>query len=189
MPEGFVLCQAKIHCMSKPVQFTTTILQFAEQGEKTGWTYIEIPADIAQQLKPGNKKSFRVKGKLDDYRIAAIALMPMGGGSFIMPLNATIRKGIGKRKGATLKVQLQADNKPQELSAEMMECLADEPKALAFFNTLAPSHRLYFSKWIESAKTEPTKTKRISQTVTALSKGRGFSEMIRALKQDRTDPG
>jgi hypothetical protein len=173
--------------MSKPVQFTTTILQFAKQGEKTGWTYIEIPADIAQQIKPGNKKSFRVKGKLDEYRIAAIALMPMGGGSFIMPLNAAIRKGTGKRKGATLKAQLEADNKPLKLSAELMECLDDEPKALAFFDTLAPSHKLYFSKWIEGAKTEPTKIKRIAQAVTALSKGRGFSEMIRALKQDRED--
>jgi hypothetical protein len=25
------------------VQFTTTIKQFGKQGEKTGWTYIEIP--------------------------------------------------------------------------------------------------------------------------------------------------
>ena len=32
-------------------------------GEKTGWSYIEIPAAIAQQLKPNYKKSFRVKGK------------------------------------------------------------------------------------------------------------------------------
>jgi hypothetical protein len=37
------------------VDFTTIILQFAEQGEKTGWTYIEIPADVAQEMKPGIK--------------------------------------------------------------------------------------------------------------------------------------
>lgn len=43
------------------VQFTTTIHKFDKQGEKTGWTYFEIPADLAQKLKPGNKKSFRVK--------------------------------------------------------------------------------------------------------------------------------
>jgi hypothetical protein len=40
------------------VQFTTTIKQFGKQGEKTGWTYIEIPADIAEKLIPGNKKGF-----------------------------------------------------------------------------------------------------------------------------------
>jgi len=62
------------------IDFTTTILQFGQQGEKTGWHYIEIPADIAQQLKPGNKKSFRVKGKLDHFSFSGVALLPMGGG-------------------------------------------------------------------------------------------------------------
>ena len=84
----------------RPVQFTTTIHKFDKQGEKTGWTYIEIPADVAQKMKPGNKKSFRVKGKLDSFNISGIALLPMGGGVFIMALNATMRKGIGKRHGA-----------------------------------------------------------------------------------------
>ena len=73
------------------VNFTTTLLQFAEQGEKTGWTYIEIPADIAEQIKPNNKKSFRVKGRLDNYKISSVALMPMGDGKFIMPFNAIMR--------------------------------------------------------------------------------------------------
>ncbi len=166
------------------VQFTTTILQFAEQAEKTGWTYILIPPDIAEQLKPGWKKSFRVKGKLDSHPIKAIALLPHGGGSFIMPINADMRKGIKKRKGAMLQVQLQEDKMPLQLSPELMECLTDEPQALAFFNSLAKSHQGYFSKWIESAKTEATKTKRIAQTVNGLSHKMNFGELIRSLKKE-----
>ena len=81
------------------VEFNTIILKFGDRGEKTGWRYIDIPADIAQQLMPGNKKSFRVKGKLDKYAIAHVALLPMGGGIFIMAVNAEMRKGIGKKKG------------------------------------------------------------------------------------------
>src|SRR5688500_7949439 len=88
------------------IRFTTTILQFGEMGEKTGWTYINIPSELSEKLKPGNKKSFRVKGKLDDYAIRGVALIPMGGGDFIMALNAEIRKGIKKRKGARLQVSL-----------------------------------------------------------------------------------
>ena len=72
------------------VKFTVTILKFGEQGEKTGWTYITIPAEIALQLMPDNKKSFRVKGKLDEYLIKGVALLPMGEGSFIMALNAAL---------------------------------------------------------------------------------------------------
>ena len=167
------------------LQFTTTILKFAKQGEKTGWTYIEIPADIVQQLKPGNKKSFRVKGKLDNYSFKAVALLPMGDGNFIMPINATVRKSIGKHHGTLLHVQLEEDTAPVLLNAELIECLRDEPDAINFFKSLPKSHQNYFSKWIESAKTEPTKAKRIAQTVTAMLRGQGFSQMIRSFKEHK----
>jgi hypothetical protein len=167
------------------VKYTTTILKFDSQGEKTGWTYIEIPADLAQELKPGNKQSFRVKGKLDRHAIAGIALLPMGGGSFIMPLNAEMRKATGKRKGAMLQVQLAVDDNPEPVTCpELMECLADAPEALAHFNSLPKGHRNYFMKWINSAKTIPTKEKRIAMAVIALSKKQGYNEMLRAQKDN-----
>lgn len=165
--------------------YTTIILKFEKKGEKTGWTYIDVPADVAVKLKPGNKKSFRVKGKLDNFSIKKIALLPMGNGDFIMPLNAAIRKGIGKKPGAMLRVQLQEDKAPLKLNAELMECLADDPDAMKFFKTLPGSHQNYFSKWIEGAKTDATKTKRIAQTVTAMSRKQGFSEMMRSLQRSR----
>lgn len=162
------------------IEFTATLKQFGEQGEKTGWTYIEIPADLAERLKPDTKKSFRVKGKLDNYKISGIALLPMGGGSFIMAINAGMRKGIGKRKGAILKVRLEEDKKAFQFNKDFMECLADEPAATEFFKSLPGSHQRYFSKWIDSAKTVETKTKRIAWAVTALSKRQGYGEMMRS---------
>jgi Domain of unknown function (DUF1905)/Bacteriocin-protection, YdeI or OmpD-Associated len=162
------------------VQYNTTIHRFEKQGEKTGWTYIEVPADIAQQLKPGNKKSFRVKGKLDNYKIAGVSLLPMGGGSFIMAVNAVMRKEIGKRHGAMLKVQLEEDKQAYQVNKDFMECLRDEPRALKAFDAMPKSFQHYYSKWIESAKTEPTKTKRIALAVSTLARGMNFSEMIRS---------
>ncbi len=152
------------------VQFSTIIKKFKQQGEKTGWTYIEIPATIAEKLKPNNKRSFRVKGSLDDYSFEGLALIPMGEGNFILAFNASIRKKIRKQKGASLNIRIEADNTPVQLNEELLECLADEPKSLAFFNQLTPGHRKYFSNWIASAKTDETKTKRIAQTINALSR-------------------
>lgn len=166
------------------VKFTVTIKRFDKQGEKTGWTYIEIPAVIAQQLNSENKKSFRVKGFLDEYSFSGISLLPLGSGDFIMALNATIRKCIGKGKGAFLEVKMEADRSPVLLSQELLECLSDEPKALVYFNKLPKSHQNYFSKWIESAKTEATKAKRIAQTVTACLRSEDYGEMIRSLKKN-----
>jgi hypothetical protein len=167
------------------VKFTTTILKFGEQGEKTGWSYINISANLAQRLKPGNKKSFRVKGKLDDHSINAMALIPMGEGNFIMALNGTVRKAIRKQKGDVVQVQIEVDEKEIKISSELMDCLADEPKALEAFDKLTKGHRNYFSNWIEAAKTEPTRAKRIAQTITAMLKGYDYGQMIRNLKEDR----
>jgi hypothetical protein len=167
------------------VCFSTIIKRFAEKGEKTGWTYIDIHAGIAQQLVPGNKKGFRVKGKLDDYIFEGISLVPMGGGDFIMPINATVRKNIKKRKGDSLKVQLEIDNKPVMPPAELIECLKDEPAALNHFYKLPKSHQNYFTRWIESAKTIQTRSKRIALSVNALATGRSFSEMFRKMKEER----
>lgn len=164
------------------VRFTTTLLKFGKQGEKSGWTYFEIPADIVQKLKPGNRKEFKVKGKIDRCALTRVSVLPMGDGSFIMPVNATMRKAIAKKEGAMVKVELSADESAFVFNEDFMECLADDPAAKKFFETLTGSHQRYFSKWIDSAKTEPTRTKRIAMAVSALAKKWGYPEMIRASK-------
>ena len=167
------------------IEFAAIILQFESQGEKTGWTYIEIPADIAQQLKPGNKKSFRVKGMLDGLAVNGMALMPMGGGNFILALKADIRKGIKKNAGAMLAVKLEEDKDYKiEVPDDLQECFEFEPDALAQFNTLPKSHRDYFIKWIESAKTNDTRAKRIVNTVNAMLRKWDYGTMIRAIRKE-----
>jgi hypothetical protein len=164
------------------MNFSATILKFGQQGEKTGWSYILITDAIAEKLNPGNKKSFRVKGKLDNYSIEKLALLPMGNGEYILPLNATIRKAIRKEKGAKVNVQIQVDKEEIKPPKDLLECLADEPESLAFFNSLSRSHRNYFIKWIDAAKTDATKAKRISRTLEAMSKRFNFSQMLHSLK-------
>lgn len=169
------------------VRFTTTILQFAERGEKTGWSYISIPAALAGKLKPGNKKSFRVKGRLDDYAFRGVTLLPMGEGDFIMPLNVKVRKAIWKNKGASLKVEMEVDNAPIKPPSDLLECLADEPRALENFQNHPKYQQNYFGNWVKSAKTDVTKAKRIAEIVSAMAKGWDFNQMIRARKKDRED--
>src|SRR4030095_6655344 len=100
------MIRAILKFITTMVQLATIMKRFDSQGEKTGWTYIEIPANLAQKLKPGNRKEFKVKGKIDKHAINRVSLLPMGGGAFIMPVNANMRKAIGKRHGAMVKVEL-----------------------------------------------------------------------------------
>jgi hypothetical protein len=162
------------------VQFTTQILRFDKMGEKTRWMYIEIRADIAEQINPGVKKGYRVKGKLDNYRIEKVAMLPMGEGSFIIPFNAQMRKGTRKQNGSVLNVSLELDERKIPINTELLDCLSDEPEALKYFNSLPKSHQGYFSKWIDTAKTKSTKAKRIAESVNALSLRKNFSDMLRA---------
>ena len=161
------------------VKFNATIKKFGSQGEKTGWTYLEISQKMAEKLQPGVKKSFRVKGSIDAYKIKQVSLMPMGDGSFILPVNLTMRKATRKKKGDTVELVLEHDPSELKLSQDFLACLADEPGAQEYFNSLPKSHQQYYSKWIESAKTEPTKIKRIAIVINGLARHMDYGAILR----------
>jgi hypothetical protein len=171
------------------VQFKAIIDKFAQMGEKTGWTYIIVPAKVANRLMPGKKTTFRVKGMLDSYSIKGVALLPRGNGDYIMAINATMRKNLKKTKGAELNVKLEADDGPLPVNSDLVECLKDDESAKEYFGSLTQGHKNYFTKWIDSAKTDPTKAKRIAQAITALSRKQDFGQMLRAIKADKEKLG
>lgn len=168
------------------VRYTTRILKFGQMGEKTGWKYIVIPADVANKLNKGVKTSYRVKGKLDSYPIKQVALLPMGEGEFIIPMNATIRRAIGKKEGAMLTVEIEVDKSAFAFNTDFMACLDDAPDAQKYFKTLPGSHQKYFSKWIDSAKTDATKSKRIAMALNGLARQLRYNEMLREERKKRT---
>jgi hypothetical protein len=166
------------------IKFKTTIQKFGKKGEKTGWSYIVFTSAAARKLK-ASKVSFRIKGRLDGHFVEGLALLPMGEGDFILPLNAAIRKTIGKKSGDRVTIEMELDSRTLLLSADLMKCLKAEPEALAFFKSLPKSHQNYFSKWIESAKTAQTKARRIVQTVIATANKQGYGEMLRSYRNTK----
>ncbi len=164
--------------------FSTTLLKFSKMGEKTGWTYVLIPHKIAEKIKPSNKKSFRVKGKIDDYKIKAVALLPMGEGDFIMPINAGMRKAIRKIHGAKVTLEIEEDKAEIKICTLLLDCLEDDPVANENFKKLPNSHQQYYSKWIQSAKTEATQTKRIAACIHAFSHNLSYGDMMKLLRKD-----
>ena len=172
------------------LKFKTVIHKYDTNGEKTGWNYIEIPAALAEKICPGSKRSFRVKGYIDKVAVEAMAMVPVGGGDFILPLKKELRKALRKEKGAPVVAALEKDDNPDPFPppADFKECLEDEPEAKRTFFALPRSHQHYFVKWIESAKTDVTRIKRISIAVNALSYGMQYGEMIRAEKKKQQIP-
>lgn len=165
------------------VSFKSKLEKYGQQGEKTGWTYLLIPAAIASQLQPSNKKSFRVKGVIGVLKVEQLALLPIGEGDFILPVKKEMRKSLGISLGEQVPMKLELDTNAFEINTELLECLEDDPPAKEFYNSLTPSHQRYFSKWIDQAKTEETKIARLTRCVQALAKKWDYGQMIRAGKK------
>lgn len=161
------------------VVFNCIIEKFEKKGEKTGWTYLLIPARVADKINKNVRKSYRVKGFINQYPISGVSLIPMGEGDFILPLNASMRKGVQKKTGDKVKVQLAVDTAEKKLSEELILCLQDEPVAMNVFNVLPKSHQRYYSNWVESAKTSETRAKRITKIIIGLSTGLSFGETMK----------
>lgn len=165
--------------------FEATILKFGAMGEKTGWSYIELPQDVTESLLPGNKKAFRIKGFLDDFSFEQASAIPMGNGLFILAINAGMRKGVHKNAGAILKVQIELDQAEFEVPADFVEWLEADEEAKKFFNSVPLSHQRYWVNWLAAAKTNATRESRMSRAIVALSQGFGFAEMLRAERAAR----
>jgi len=162
------------------INIKAEIERFAQMGEKTGWSYVFIPAEVANKIKPNCKVTFRVKGKIDEVSVTGMATTPMGNGDFIVALRSELRKKLKKEAGAQVQLWLEEDRDFKiEMPADLEMCLADESELLERFLRLPKSHQNYFIKYIEEAKTEVTRTKRLVMTVSAMEKQQDFGAMIR----------
>jgi len=102
-----------------------------------------------------------------------------------MALKAEVRKGIHKNAGAMLQVKLEEDKDYKiEIPDDLQECFDFEPDAVDFFYTLPKSHREYFIKWINEARTAETRNKRIVNTVNAMLRKWPFNVMLREMRKD-----
>lgn len=163
--------------------FKAIIQKFASKGEKTGWTYIDIPPDILKKLKLKNKKEFRVKGVMDDVKFDRLAAYPIGEGNYIIALNAEMRKKLGKKEGAMLSVKIDLDEAEALKSPELLACLEEDKIAKKQFESLLKSHQNYYHRYVYTAKGADTKAGRIVNVINAMYKKMNFGEMIRSLKK------
>jgi hypothetical protein len=165
------------------ITFTAELLKYDQKGEKTGWTYIDVQSKYAEKLRPGVKKSYKVKGFLDDHPLKLVALIPVGDGDYIIPVNQTMRKALGKKAGDHVNVRLEVDEDVYKISEELLACMKEDPEALKQYQSLPGSHQNYYSKWVESAKTDATRADRIYKVIYAMHHQLDYGAMIRYFRK------
>ena len=165
------------------ITFNAEIEKFETNGEKTGWSYVFIPQEIAEQIKPNNRREIRIKGFIDDVAVNGVCMMPVKHDGFILPLKKALRKALRKESGTpvTLNLEFDADFKI-EMPDDLEVCLADEEELLDRFLAMPKSHQNYYINWLNTAKTEPTRTKRLVMIVNAMFNGLDFGAMLRGAR-------
>lgn len=147
--------------------------RIAQSGFKmSDLTYVLIP-DMATKQK-ASASLIRVRGFIDAYELKQFNLLPSKDGTMILPLNAAVRKKIGKKAGDWVHVVLFPDDSPVEIPDDFLACLLDSPKAHQFFLSLSDSNQKYYIDWIEGSKKMETKAERISRSIQRLENGLKF---------------
>lgn len=165
------------------IDFKVEIEKFESNGEKTGWSYVFIPQEIVSQIKANERRSFRVKGFIDEVSVNGLSLLPVKEDGFILALNQSLRKALKKEAGAKIELKLEFDADFKiEMPEDLELCLDQESGLLSIFLAQPQSHRNYFINWLNSAKTEATRTKRLILIVDAMAKKYDFGKMIRESK-------
>jgi hypothetical protein len=162
--------------------FNTIIEQYGSKGEKSGWTFVRIPSRVLKKLALKDRRGFRIKGVMDKVSFEKLSTYPVGEGEFIIAINKSLKKKLGKRPGDPLRVGLGIDERKPPQSAELLSCFEQDRAAANAFSKLAPSHRNYFHRYVLHAKGASTRAKRIVNVLDALHRGLNFGEMIRGLK-------
>lgn len=165
--------------MSKYHVFTAIIQRFEKKGEKTGWTYVSVDSELANRINPGVKTSYRVSCEIKEKKDLDFTLLPMGGGDFIFPIRKEMLKSLSLKIGDKVQISISYNKEKYKIDEDFMDYLNKMPKAIKYFESLPISHKNYFSKWIQSAKTLETKAKRIERAVRYLNQSKGYVEMIR----------
>ena len=85
-----------------------------------------------------------------------------------------MRKEAGVEAGDTVEVELELDTTPREVEVPeaLATALAKDSEARAAFERLAYTHRKEYARWIDEAKRDETRQRRVAETVEMLRQGK-----------------
>jgi hypothetical protein len=134
-------------------------------------TAIVLDDDQVAALGEG-KRRFPVVATVNGYTWrTSVASM---GGEFLVGLSKAVREAAGVGLESTVDVVLALDTAPRavEVPPALAQALAADPEAKAKFDALAFTHRKEFARWVEEARRDETRERRVTQALQMLREGR-----------------
>jgi len=95
-------------------------------------------------------------------------------GEFLLGLNHQVREGAGVSAGDCVELEISLDTAPRDVDVpeDLVTALDGDPVACAAFKALAYTHRKEYARWIDDAKREETRRRRVDQALEMLRAGR-----------------
>ena len=126
---------------------------------------VDVPRDVSKSLRSlagDNVSHIPVHGWIEGLAMKS-TLVPRGGGCYRLHVHSRIWRRLRIDAGAVVEVSLALDQEPRELPLppDFAAGLADEPRALATFNTLTPALRRQIILYMDAAKRPGTREKRV----------------------------
>jgi Bacteriocin-protection, YdeI or OmpD-Associated/Domain of unknown function (DUF1905) len=117
-------------------------------------------------------KRFPVRATINGYTWRT-SVMRMRG-EFLLGLSRSVREAAGVEAGDTVDVEIELDAAPREVEVPeaLALALAGDPVAQAAFEGLAYTHRKEYARWIEEAKRDETRRRRVTQALEMLRDGK-----------------
>jgi hypothetical protein len=94
-------------------------------------------------------------------------------GEYLVGFSRANREAAGVQAGDTVTVTLELDDAPREIAVPtpLADALAADASAGGAFEKLAFTHRKEFVRWIEEAKRDETRERRVAKTIEMLRAG------------------
>jgi hypothetical protein len=133
----------------------------------TGGAGVVIPFDVQKAF--GRKGRVPVKCTIDGHRYRG-SLFPYGGTYFLGVLKE-IREAAGKTHGDKVRIVMELDEEPRtvEVPEDLKSALKESEAVKKAFEKLSYSHKREYVNWINEAKKDETRHRRIEKLIEKLT--------------------
>ncbi len=154
------------------IGFKARLLRPAEPPKGTSWTFLILPKDASAKLPTRGMTT--VQGLINGHPFQS-TLEPDGQGGHWLKVDRKLREAAAAEAGddVSLDIAPVALEPEPKVPAELRKALAAaNPKARAVWSDITPVARRDWIQWIESAKREETRLKRIEDGCDMLARGK-----------------
>ena len=142
----------------------------AIQNAGEGGAFVEIPFDVEAAF--GSKRP-KVKATIDGVPYRG-TLVRMGTECHMLLILKSIREQIAKTFGDEVEITVEEDTEPRvvEVPTDLKQAFKSDPEAKAFFDKLSYPHQREYVTWIEEAKKEEIRNRRIEKAIEMLKQSK-----------------